>query len=324
MTRAAMARLASALALAFSLSGVASAQPAPEAKALPFALKQIGPGVYAAIDGPEGKSGSNAGFVIGDDGVLVVDSFWDPNSTRALIAEIRKLTPKPIRWVVNTHYHLDHTGGDAVLKEAGAEIIAHRNVRTWIHSGNIHLLGGDKITPAFKAQVDALITPDLVTDKDLTVWLGGRRVDIRTVEGHTGGDLVISIPDAKVLFCGDMLWRRFPPNIIDGTVPKWIASVKGFERLPDAASMTFVPGHGDVAKLADVKDFDGYLSDLTAIVKAKRAKGLKGDDLVKAALPEFKAKYKDWPYLDRSAPREIRYMEQELAGTKVKPVPAGD
>src|SRR3569832_1042731 len=297
MTRASMARLASALALAFSLSGVASAQPAPEAKALPFALKQIGPGVYAAIDGPEGKSGSNAGFVIGDDGVLVVDSFWDPNSTRAQIAEIRKLTPKPIRWVVNTHYHLDHTGGDAVLKEAGAEIIAHRNVRTWIHSGNIHLLGGDKITPAFKAQVDALVTPDLVTDKDLTVWLGGRRVDIRTVEGHTGGDLAISIPDAKVLFCGDMLWRRFPPNIIDGTVPKWIASVKGF---------------------------DGYLSDLTAIVKAKRAKGLKGDDLVKAALPELKAKYKDWPYLDRSAPREIRYMEQELAGTKVKPVPAGD
>src|SRR3569833_2249748 len=216
MTRASMARLASALALAFSLSGVASAQPAPEAKALPFALKQIGPGVYAAIDGPEGKSGSSAGFVI---------------------AEIRKLTPKPIRWVVNTHYHLDHTGGDAVLKEAGAEIIAHRNVRTWIHSGNIHLLGNNKNTPTIKAQVDALVTPDLVTDKDLTVWLGGRRVDIRTVEGHTGGDLVISIPDAKVLFCGDMLWRRFPPNIIDGTVPKWIASVKGFERLPDAASM---------------------------------------------------------------------------------------
>jgi glyoxylase-like metal-dependent hydrolase (beta-lactamase superfamily II) len=324
MIRSLHARSLAALGLALSLAGAASAQPAADAKALPFALKQIGPGVYAAIDGPEGKSGSNAGFVIGDDGVLVVDSFWDPNATKALVAEIHKLTPKPIRWVVNTHYHLDHTGGDAVLREAGAEIIAHRNVRTWIHSGNVHLLGGDKITPPFKAQVDALVSPDLVTNKDLSVWLGSRRIDIRTVEGHTGGDLVISIPDAKVLFCGDMLWRRTPPNIIDGTVPKWIASVKGFERLTDAASMTFVPGHGDVANLQDVKDFDAYLSDLTAIVKAKRAKGLKGEDLVKAAMPEMKAKWGTWPYFDRSAPREIRYMEAELAGTKVKPVPAGD
>src|SRR4029453_11691289 len=62
--------------------------------------------------GPNKKAGSNAGFVIGDDGVLVFDSFFEPDSARALIAEIRRLTPKPIRYVVNTHYHADHTGGD--------------------------------------------------------------------------------------------------------------------------------------------------------------------------------------------------------------------
>ena len=95
----------------------------------PFTLISIAPGVYAAIDGPTGRSGSNAGFVIGDDGVLVIDSFFDPEATRALIADIRKLTPKPIRYVVNTHYHADHVGGDAVLRAAGAIIIAHRNVR---------------------------------------------------------------------------------------------------------------------------------------------------------------------------------------------------
>lgn len=208
---------------------------------LPFVLKQVGPGVYAAIDGPEGRSGSNAGVVIGDDGVLVVDSFFDPAATRALVGEIRKLTPKPIRYVVNTHYHIDHTGGDAVLREAGAVIIAHRNVRGWVRTENMHLFG-DRITAERRAQVETLALPDVVTDKDLTVWLGSRRVDIRTVHGHTGGDLAVSVPDAKVLFCGDMLWRRVSPNTIDGTVSQWIDTVASFQRLPDASETTFVPG----------------------------------------------------------------------------------
>src|SRR4051812_47971774 len=110
-----MQRLIGALA---ALAGPASAQ-APAPAALPFVLKQIGPGVYTAIDGPEHRSGSNAGFVIGDDGVLVVDAFFSPDAARTLVAEIRRLTPKPIRYVVNTHYHADHTGGDQVLREAG-------------------------------------------------------------------------------------------------------------------------------------------------------------------------------------------------------------
>ena len=88
------------------VSGTANAQ-AP----LPFVLRQLGPGVYAAIDGPEHKAGSNAGFVIGDDGVLVVDAFFTPDAARALVAEIKRLTPKPIRYVVTSHYHNDHVGG---------------------------------------------------------------------------------------------------------------------------------------------------------------------------------------------------------------------
>ena len=105
-----MKRLIGAIAAFVALGGVASAQDkAPSA--LPFVLKELGPGVYAAIDGPEHRSGANAGFVIGDDGVLVVDSFFNPDAARALVGEIRRLTPKPIRYVVNTHYHADHTGG---------------------------------------------------------------------------------------------------------------------------------------------------------------------------------------------------------------------
>lgn len=307
------------LGLALLIGGTAFAQPAP----LPFVLKQVGPGVYAAIDGPQHKAGSNAGFVIGDDGVLVVDSFFNLPAARALVAEIRRLTPKPIRYVVNTHYHLDHTGGDQALRDAGAIIIAHRNVRGWVRTENVHLLGG-QITPSFQAQIAALPLPDLTTDKDLTVWLGSRRIVVRTVLGHTGGDLSIFVPDAKVLFTGDLLWRKIPPNLIDGSVKEWSATDADFEAMPDAAHITYVPGHGDVADLADVKDFRAYLADLKRLVSEGRKAGLTGDALAQEVTPKLKALHPDWPISDRAAAFEIRYMDEELAGTKRRPVPQPD
>ena len=303
-----------------SMLCTAVGMPAHADPALPFVLKQVGPGVYAAIDGPEHKAGSNAGFVIGDDGVLVVDAFFTPDAAKALVGEIRRLTAKPIRYVVNTHYHLDHTGGDQVLRDAGAIIVAHRNVRGWVRTENAHLFG-DRVTPDLKARIAALPLPDLVTDKDLIVWLGSRKIVVRTVLGHTGGDLTISIPDAKVLFTGDMLWRRVPPNLIDGSVAEWTATDADFEQTPDAAHMTFIPGHGDVANLRDVEDFRSYLIDLRRLVAEARKAGLGGDALAQAVTPKLRTLHRDWTISDRAAAAEVRYMADELAGTKRRPVP---
>jgi glyoxylase-like metal-dependent hydrolase (beta-lactamase superfamily II) len=308
--------------LALILLAVAGSA-AAEAPALPFVLKQVGPGVYAAIDGPEHKAGSNAGFVVGDDSVLVIDSFFYPDATRALVAEIHRLTPKPIRYVVNTHYHADHTGGDQVFRDAGATIIAHRNVRAWVRTENIHLFG-DRITPELKARIEALPLPDVTTTTGLTIWLGSRKVVVKTVLGHTGGDLTVFVPDAKVLFTGDLLWRKIPPNLIDGSVKEWATTDADFAAMQDAAHMVFVPGHGDVADLKDVRDFRRYLLDLRRLVTEGRKAELKGDALAAAVEPKLKALHPDWTISDRALAAEVRYMNDELAGTKRRPVPQRD
>lgn len=317
---AALLAMCSAILATPRLDAAAQTPPSGQPTKLPFVLTELAPGVYAAIDGPEGRSGSNAGFIIGDDGVVVVDSFSNVAAATALLGEIRRLTPKPVRFVVNTHYHFDHVGGDAVFAEAGAIVIAHRNVRDWVRTENLHVLG-ERISPTQRATVEKLMQPGLTTQSGLTLWVGARRIDVRFEKGHTGGDLVVSVPDAHVLYCGDLLWRKVSPNVIDGTISDWIATASAFAKAPDAAQTKYVPGHGDVANVTDVSEFVGYLSDLSTFVKAARAAGLSGDALVADVLPKMRAKYGAWAAFNYFAAKEIGFMADELAGAKRIPTP---
>ena len=226
-----------------------------------------------------------------------------------------------MRYVVNTHYHYDHVGGDSVFAEAGAVIIAQHNVHAWIKTENPNLFG-NKLTPAQRAQLDAFVEPNLTIDTSMTVWLGGRRVEIRFEKGHTGGDLVVSVPDAHVVFCGDLLWRRVSPNIIDGTVSDWIATDEGLKKAPDAPNTAFVPGHGDIANVDDVGEFGNYLVTLRDLTSAARAAGLKGPTMVADVLPKMRAKYGQWAAFDYFASKEIGFMGDELNGEKRTPPPA--
>jgi cyclase len=308
-------RLAAAITACCTFVLPAGAQ-TPASDGPPFELKQVGPGVYAAIGGP--MAGSNAGFVIGDDGVLVIDTFAFPAAGQALLEAIRKTTDKPIRYVINTHYHIDHVSGDAAFKAAGATIIAHKNVPGWIHSENLHLFGAN-ITPAMKAQIDGLIGPDRTIDKQTVITLGKRRIEIRPMSGHTGGDLVVGVPDAHVIFTGDLVWNHTGPTTIDGRIGQWANEVTQLEML---SAETYVPGHGDVAKAKDLDDLRSLFADLMRLTAEARASGLSGEALVTAAAPKLAALHPTWPRLDRNAPFLVREMAEELAGTKRVPVPA--
>jgi cyclase len=303
--------LAASLALLGPAAPAARLDPGPA-----FTLRQVAPGIYAAID-RDARAGANAGFVIGDDGVLVVDSFQFPEAAESLLVEIRRLTPLPVRYVVNTHYHIDHVAGDGVFKRAGALVVAQRSVLGWIRTENLKFLGADQAKE--RALVAGLPLPDLLVDQELTIRLGGRRLELRALPGHTGGDLVVAVPEAKVLFSGDLLWRRMAPGLSDATVSRWIETLRGLEQRGDAAAYTYVPGQGDVATLADIGEFQRYLEDLTGIVRTALGSGVNGDALVAAALAPLKAKYGTWGLFQDGAPREIPLMAAELSGTKRLP-----
>lgn len=286
-----------------------------------FTLKKVGDGVYAAIGADGGKAGSNAGFIVGENGVVVVDTFEDVAPARDLLANIRKVTNLPIRFVVNTHYHLDHTGGNAVFAGAGATILAQRNLRGWLHTENMKFFGPNP-KPEAKARVEALVLPDMVYKDAVDIYLGQRVVQVRYMLGHTGGDSVVSVPDANVVFSGDLVWQKHLPNLIDATTDAWIKSLD--ELMAQHSSATFVSGHGDVAAPQDVRDFHDYLVTLRDVVGKAQAAGKSGQDLINAVLPQLKDKYGSWGFFNYFVNRNITQTAAELKGEKKVPAPVAE
>lgn len=278
-----------------------------------FTIKKIGDGVYAAVSPDRSRAGSNAGFIVGSNGVAVVDTFVGPDPAKELLEEIRKVTDLPIRYVINTHYHLDHTGGNAVFAEAGATILAHRNVRLWLRTQNLKFFGPDP-KPEAKARVEALVLPDMVYSDAVDLYLGSRLVQVRYMLGHTGGDSVVIVPDANVVFGGDLVWQRHLPNLIDASTQPWIQTLD--KLLAEHTLATFVSGHGDVATAADVRDFRDYLNTLRVDVAKAQTEGKSGQMLVDSVTAELKENYGQWGFFDHFIGLNIQQAADELAGKK--------
>ncbi len=319
------------LALAFGVcvlrvSSVTSAQNAAE---LPFTLKQVGPNVWAAISNPKSTTaaGANTGFVIGDDGVAVIDATlngeadgsFGPKPSQELLAAIRRLTPLPIRFVINTHYHLDHTGGNAIFVNAGAVVVAHQNVRGWTHSENVRLLGKD-ILPQQKTAIEAIPLPTVTYDRAIDLHLGSRTIRVRSFPGHTGGDSVVLIPDAKVVFAGDLYWRDMVPNMVDATTDAWINTLATLAK--SEQDSTFVSGHGDVGDAKNLGVFRDYLATLRRLVSEARARGQSGEALADAVMPALATTYGSWEAFKYLARLNLLETDAELSGKKRIPQPA--
>jgi len=283
-----------------------------------FTLHELAPGVVAAISMPGSGAGGNAGFVIGDGGVAVVDTFQSAAAAEALLAAIRARTSQPIRFVVDTHYHIDHVAGNGVFRAAGATIVAQRNVRAWERSENLKFWQPD-VPPDKRAWIESLTLPDLTYDATIDLYLGARRLRLEVFPGHTGGDSIVVVPDADVVFTGDLFWNTALPNTIDADTAAWTATLERLRAGHPRA--TFVPGHGQVGKAGQLEAFDSYLEALRGEVAAARGRGLEGDPLVAAVRAALAPRYSDWSYFEHFVAANVNQTAAELAGTKRRPQP---
>lgn len=214
-------------------------------------------------------AGGNIAASVGEDGIVIVDDQYAPlaDKIQAALKDL-KITDKPVRFVINTHYHGDHTGGNAPFATAGSTVIAQDNVRKRLETGGTAGNGGSLKMEMKPAPKEAL--PVITFDHDVTVHLNGE--DIRALHfpaGHTDGDAVIFFPKNNVVHMGDDFVRYGFPFIdvaSGGSVQGMIAAMeKVSAELP--ADVKVIPGHGALSNLDDVRAFVKMLKETSAAVQ---------------------------------------------------------
>ncbi|MEE8517629.1 MAG: MBL fold metallo-hydrolase [Dehalococcoidia bacterium] len=224
---------------------------------------ELASGVYAYI---QADGATDAGFIVDDSGVIVIDTLMTESLANGLLAAIRAVTDAPIRYIVNTHWHGDHVFGNAVLPPV--PIIAHDTCRE-------DLLGEwdshraflrDLYPAAWPGMAELPAKPaDLTFPESLTIHLGERRIDLRFFgRAHTRGDIVVHLPSDGVTFAGDVAFHHYIPNARDGFPTDWVDVAEAVEAL---GSAHVVPGHGPVGTTAHLTEMRECLSLINAQVK---------------------------------------------------------
>jgi glyoxylase-like metal-dependent hydrolase (beta-lactamase superfamily II) len=262
--------------LAWSLAAATSTAAVQRVQA-----SQVAPGVYMA----QGESAlgsaanrnfiSNAAFVITDDEVVVIDALGSPALAEELLAEIRRVTPLPVKHVIVTHYHADHIYGLQVFQALGAEVIAHTRGHEYLGSDTARLRLEDSRETLFPwiDEKTRLVQADRWLDGPTTLTLGGRRFEISHAgPAHTPEDLVVWLPESRVLLAGDIVFRGRIPFVGLADSGAW---VQALERLLAYDAQVIVPGHGPVSThaRADLQLTRDYL------VHLRQAMGQAAQDL---------------------------------------------
>lgn len=276
-----------------------------------FTFNQVAPGVYHAIGTGALAVGCNASVIVNDDDVVVVDTHMSPGGAWALREELKALTPKPVRTVINTHWHWDHAHGNQIYGP-DVEIIGHEYTRQKLAAGDSTrgrswdmFIGGlpgritelkDRVAKTADAaekatlqsqlavletQLEGIkaiaVTPPTVTLNDhLTLFRGGREIRLLFLgRAHTGGDVVVFLPRERVVITGDLLIEG-TSYIGDGFITDWLQTL---DRLRSLDFDVALPGHGNPFRGKEKIDyFQAYLRDFWAQAQALHAAGVKVED----------------------------------------------
>jgi cyclase len=213
-------------------------------------MEKVTDNIYAVM-----QDGGNVAFMPTPDGVLVVDDKFAQDAPQ-IMAKIKSVTDKAVKYVLNTHQHGDHTGGNDAMLAAGAQILIHKNARANMVTAKQP--GLPQITFADEAQV----------------FIGGKAVTARYYgRGHTNGDAVIYFPAERVLHTGDLFVTGGAPfcdTANGGSIKEWDATI---ERILQLDFDTVIPGHGPVAKKADLQKWMGTIAAIRGKVKTACAGG---------------------------------------------------
>jgi len=239
-------------------------------------------------------SGGNIAASIGEDGIVIVDDQYAPLADK-IAAALKGIgvTDKPVRFVINTHYHGDHTGGNAPFASGGSTVIAQDNVRKRLETGG--KAGIPKAMEHDQPAAPKAGLPIITFDHDVTVHLNGE--DIRALHfpnGHTDGDAIVFFPKANVVHMGDdfvTYGYPFIDVISGGSVQGMIAACdKVAAQLP--ADVKVIPGHGQLATLSEVREYSTMLKETSAAVQAAISQGKAVDQMKKEKiLAQWDSKY---------------------------------
>ena len=318
-----------AVALLWSLPLPVAAQQKPpgyEHDAPAFTFNRIVEGVYHAVGTGSMSVGANSVAIINDSDVVLVDSHVSPAAATALLDELRQITDKPVRDVVDTHYHFDHAHGNQVYAP-GVEIIGHGFThamlaggasvtgKTWTRfiatlpaqiaalkaqldtttsaADRVALGRRIKIQESYQAATDAVrpTPPNVTFDHELTLYRGSREIRIEFLgRGHTGGDVVVYLPRERILAGGDLVSTQLP-YMGDGYVPDWIETL---ERMKQLDFDVILPGHGPAFRGKErIDQLQQYLLDFWGQVVKLHHEGVSAIDAAQRV--DMRAHAKDFP-----------------------------
>lgn len=271
-------------------------------------LEELAPGVVAFT----AEGDPNVGAVIGEDAVLAVDARATPTQAREWLGELRRLTDKPVRYLVLTHYHAVRVLGASAF---GADwVIAHEGTRRWIlERGEADFESETRRFPRLFEDVKSipgLTYPNVAFADSLRLDVGGREVQLLHLgRGHTAGDTAVWVPEEHVLFAGDLVEARAAPYMGDAYVKEW--STTTLDQVETLAPQTIVPGRGPAAGPEAIAETREYLRTLWEIVTA-------GHETLKAAFDAARAalepRFGDWWIFEHCLPFNVARAWDEARG----------
>ena len=276
---------------------------------------EIGRDLYAFT----AEGDPNSGIIIGDDGVIVVDAQATPAMAAQVIERVRAVTDKPIKYVVLSHYHAVRVLGASGYK--AQEIIASDTCRAMIAERGKEDWDSEfgRFPRLFRAAetIPGLTWPTVTFRERMTLWLGRRRVDLMHVgRAHTAGDIVAYVPDANVVFSGDIVEYKSACYCGDAHFTDWPATLANLDRLRADA---LVPGRGDAVvgrdKVAEAIGLtQAFLSDTYEPVKRGVARGLSLKACFDETTAAMRKTYGSWPIFEHCQPFNISRAYDEAQG----------